>query len=194
MVAYHPPDHAERVRPAHQGESEAGITVGQPADAADADAVSRLFDTAETTFGGVNAGRGCPRRFANAVPLERLGTPADIASVVAFLASPAPPQRTAAALGQQAGRSEEAVECPHVGVCVRLLRGRIVRGGKVRQARHPTARTNRSCAVPHAATVMPVASNIPARGRNRSLIMPPGRASWAFVLGSCSVPGSRWPG
>lgn len=28
-------------------------------------------------------------RFANAVPLERLGTPADIASVVAFLASPA---------------------------------------------------------------------------------------------------------
>ena len=28
-------------------------------------------------------------RFASAVPLERLGTPADIASVVAFLASPA---------------------------------------------------------------------------------------------------------
>jgi 3-oxoacyl-[acyl-carrier protein] reductase len=28
-------------------------------------------------------------RFANAVPLERLGTPADISAVVAFLASPA---------------------------------------------------------------------------------------------------------
>lgn len=142
-------NHAEAEQVVAAAEAKGTRAVAVAADVADEDAVSRLFDTAETTFGGVDVvvnavgvmtlapladfdlaaldrmhrtnirilahelrGRDVTvnavapgptatgmflegkdeaalARFANAVPLERLGTPADIASVVAFLASPA---------------------------------------------------------------------------------------------------------
>lgn len=82
------------------------------ADVADERAVAALFDTAESTFGGIDvvvhaAGRmhlapiaeldltaldvlreETVARLAAQPPLERLGTPADIAEVVAFLVGP----------------------------------------------------------------------------------------------------------
>jgi NAD(P)-dependent dehydrogenase (short-subunit alcohol dehydrogenase family) len=65
-------------------------------DVADDAAMAAMFDQAEEAFGGIDAAlfldgkdEDTINRLADAVPLERLGTPADIAEVVAFLTSPA---------------------------------------------------------------------------------------------------------